>query len=253
MARVLAFSNRKGGSAKTTTTVNIAAALAGKGYKVLVIDADAQAHATISYGYPPKSVKKDLYSFLVEGESLDNVLYGTYLKTLFLIPASMRLTEFERHYSHKEEARKSLRDKLEDYKSEYDFIIFDTPPTFSLLTVAVLIASTELIIPVQTHFLAMESLAAMIKIVRQINKLYNPDLKVKGIIPTFYTKRRNLTRTIIEEIRQNLGNEIILHPVRMNVSLAEAPGYGMTIFQYDPKSNGALDYGRIADQIEAMK
>ena len=253
MVRILAFSNRKGGSAKTTTTVNIAAALAQKGYKVLVIDADAQAHTTISLGYHPKSITKDLYSLLVEDAAVEDVILGTYIKTLSLIPGSMKLTEFERHYSHREEARKYLMEKLEEVKNAYDFIIFDTPPTFSLLTISVLIASLELYIPVQTHFLAMESLAAMIKIVRQINRLYNPSLKVKGVIPTFYTRRRNLTRTIIEEIRQNLGEHIILHPVRMNVSLAEAPGYGMSIFQYDPKSNGAFDYGKIADQIEAIK
>ncbi len=253
MVRVLAFSNRKGGSAKTTTTVNIAAALADRGYRVLVVDADAQAHTSISLGYHPKSIEKDLYSLLVDNESIESVMYGTYIKTLTLIPASMKLTEFERHYSHREEIRMLIRDKIEGVKSDYDFIIFDTPPTFSLLTVSVLIASTELYIPVQTHFLAMESLAAMIKIVRQVNKLYNPELSVKGIIPTFYTRRRNLTRTIIGEIRQNLGEKIILHPVRMNISLAEAPGYGMTIFQYDPKSNGAYDYGKVAEQIEALK
>lgn len=253
MVRVLAFSNRKGGSAKTTTTVNIAAALAEKGYRVLVVDADAQAHTSISLGFHPGDTKKDLYSLLVENESIDMVLHETYLKNLTLIPASMKLTEFERQYSHKEEVRTLLRDKIKAVKSSYDFILFDTPPTFSLLTVSVLIASNELYIPVQTHFLAMESLAAMIKIVRQINKLYNPNLKVKGIIPTFYTSRRNLTRTIIEEIRQNLGEKILLHPVRMNISLAEAPGYGMTIFQYNPGSNGAHDYSKVAEQIEVMR
>ncbi len=253
MARILAFSNRKGGSAKTTTAVNVAAALADRGRRVLVIDADAQAHTTISLGYHPKSIEKDLYSFLVQDERMENVLYGTYSKNLFLIPGSMKLTEFERHYSHREEARSFLKDRISSVKDDYDYIIFDTPPTFSLLTVSVLIASSELYIPVQTHFLAMESLAAMIKIVRQINSLYNPGLEVKGIIPTFYTKRRNLTKTIIEEIRQNLGDRIILHPVRMNVSLAEAPGYGMTIFQYDPKSNGARDYSIVAVQIEEIK
>jgi len=253
VSRIIAFSNRKGGSAKTTTTVNIAAALAEMGHTVLVIDADAQAHTTISLGYPPKSISKDLYSLLVENEPITDILYGTYLKNLMLIPASMKLTEFERHYSHKEEARKLLSERIKGVKDRYDFILIDTPPTFSLLTVSVLIASSEVVIPVQTHFLAMESLAAMIKIVKQINKLYNPDLKISGIIPTFYSSRRNLTRTILEEIRINLGESIILHPVRMNVSLAEAPGYGMTIFQYDEKSNGAFDYRKIAEQIEAMK
>ncbi len=252
MKRVLAFSNRKGGSGKTTTAVNVAAALAHKGNSVLVIDADPQSHTTVSFGISPREVQSDLYSVLVEGKDLNEVVKETYLKNLKLVPATRRLSVYERNYSRTKEARTLLAERLASLNGHYDYVVLDTPPTLSLLTVASLIASSEVFIPMQTHFLCLEGLAEMMTLISKINKLYNQDLKLKGIIPTFFKERTRMSRSIISEIKKNLGESIILHPVRVNISLAEAPSFGKTIFQYRLKSHGAFDYLSIAKQIEGL-
>ena len=251
--RILTISNRKGGSGKTTTVVNVAAALAHKGYKVLIVDTDPQAHTSLSFGITPKSISADLYSVLVEGKKPEEVMVGTYLDKLMIIPATRRLSTYERNYSKVEEARTCLAERISTINGHFDFIILDTPPTMSLLNVAALIASNEVFIPMQTHFLALEGLAEMVTLISKINKLYNPNVRIKGVIPTFYKERTRLSRAILLEIKRTLGDGIILHPVRVNISLAEAPGYGKTIFQYNHKSNGAHDYLTVAKQIEGSK
>lgn len=253
MARIIAISNRKGGSGKTTSTVNVSAALAHKGKDVLVIDADPQAHTTKSFGIMPKDIHLDLYSCLVERRDVEEAIKGTYLKTLKVIPATRRLTLYERNFSREKQARIRLSDCLSSNNREFDYIIFDTPPTLSLLTVSALIASNEVLIPMQTHFLSLDGLTEMVALIAKVNEIYNPDLRLKGIIPTFYKERTRLGRSVIGEIRRNLGEHIVLHPVRVNISLAEAPSFGKTIFQYNSKSNGAFDYFAIARQIEDTK
>ena len=252
MARIISVSNRKGGSGKTTTAVNVSAGLAHRGHSVLLIDADPQAHSTLSLGIRQKQVTYDLYSFLADPSGLERSAVATYLDALRVLPGSSRLAEFEKRYAHKPESRLWLRERLAKVSDLYDFVIFDTPPTLGLLTVSALIAATELLVPMQTHFLAMEGLAEMVRVVRQLNNTQNPQLKLRGIIPTFYRATTRLSSIILGQIRSSLGDTILLHPVRTNVALAEAPSYGRTIFQYDPRSHGAEDYQYIVGQIEEM-
>lgn len=252
MKRIVSISNRKGGCGKTTTTVNVAAALAHKGKKVCVIDADPQAHTTRSFGITPKDINLDLYSVLVDHKDPEEVMVDTYLDKLKVIPATRRLTTFERKYAGLKDARTLLTENIGNLNGGFDYIVFDTPPTLSLMTVSVLIASNEVFIPMQTHFLSLEGLAEMVAVVSKIKKLYNSQLEIKGVIPTFYKENTRLSRAIIHDIKMNLGENIILHPVRVNISLAEAPGYGKTIFQYNLKSHGACDYLAIAKQIEGI-
>jgi len=251
--RILAISNRKGGSGKTTTVVNVGAALAQRGYKVLIVDTDPQAHTSLSFGITPKNISSDLYSILVERKKPEEVMVGTYLDKLMIIPATRRLSTYEKNYSKLEEARTCLAERISTINEYFDFIILDTPPTMSLLNVAALIASNEVFVPMQTHFLSLEGLAEMVTLISKINKLYNPNVKINGVIPTFYKERTRLSRAIFIEIKKTLGDSIILHPIRENISLAEAPGYGKTIFQYNLKSNGAYDYLAVAKQIEGLK
>jgi chromosome partitioning protein len=252
MRRTLSISNRKGGSGKTTTAVNVSAALAHGGNRVLLIDADPQGHTSISLGISQQDTRLDLVSLLVEKRELTEVMAKTYLDTLMVIPATKRLAAYEKSYTGDPEARTSLAENLNRINGAFDYIVYDTPPTVSLLTVSALIASQEVFIPMQTHFLSLEGLAHMVLLISKIKKLYNPNLTLKGVIPTFYRRRTRLSRSIIDEIKKNLGDDIILHPVRVNISLAEAPSYGKTIFQYKRKSNGASDYLAIAKQIEGL-
>ncbi len=250
MKRIISLCNRKGGSGKTTSAVNISAALAHRGKEVLVIDADPQAHTTLSFGITPSDIKADLVSVLAEKKDLKEVMVETYLENLKVVPASRRLTFYERNYARTEEARSALSQRLGEMNGQFDYVIFDTAPTLGLLTIAALIASGEVLVPMQTHFLSMDGLAAVISLIGKLNKLYNPELKLKGIIPTFCKEKTRLSRSTIHEIKDTLGESMVFHPVRVNISLAEAPGFGKTIFQYKLKSRGAYDYLAIADQIE---
>ncbi len=250
MTRIIAISNRKGGTGKTTTSVNLSAALAHHGARVLLIDADPQGHSTISLGITSKKNYPDLTSLLVEKKQPKEIMIKTYLDNLKIIPAGGRLLDYERGYTHEKKARTFLAEQLRSLNGSFEYIILDTPPTLSLMMISSLIASTEVIIPMQTHFLGLEALAGMVSLVSRINRLHNPELKIKGIVPTFYKERALLSRSVVEQISKNLGPHIILHPVRINISLAEAPSFGKTIFQYNMKSNGAYDYLAIAREIE---
>lgn len=247
MSRVIAVSNRKGGSGKTTTAVNVAAALALKGSRVLLVDADPQGHTTLSYGC--RQPGKDLYSMLVDGSEPGSVMSDTSIPGLKIIPASRRLLKFERSLADRKEARLLLRNSLSGLNGDHDYVVIDTPPTVSLLMVSALIASAEVYVPLQAHFLSLEGLAEMVSLVAKINTLYGNGLKIAGVIPTFYRERTNLTRSVIREIRAHFGDDAVLHPVRMSVALAEAPSFGKSIFEYDLKSNGARDYLAVAKQI----
>lgn len=250
MTRIIAISNRKGGTGKTTTSVNLSAALAHSGARVLLIDADPQGHSTISLGIAANKNRPDLTSLLVEKKQPEEIMIKTYLDNLKIIPAGGRLLNYERNYAHEKKTWTLLAEQLRSLNGNFEYIILDTPPTLSLMMVSSLIASTEVIIPMQTHFLSLEALAEMVSLVSKIKRLYNPQLKIKGIVPTFYKERARLSRSVIEQISKNLGPHIILHPVRVNISLAEAPSFGKTIFQYNMKSNGAYDYLAIAREIE---
>ncbi len=252
MARVIAFSNIKGGSGKTTTTVNIASALAHRNHRVLLIDTDPQAHATISLGLTSKNIRHDLFSLLIEEREIGSTMYNTGIKGLKLIPASKRLVSFEKNYSRNKEARLYLSERIKDILDEYDYITIDTPPTISLLTFSALISAREVIIPVQAHFLGMKGVFDMVRLLYKINQIYKTDLKLAGIVPTFFNEKMKLSKAVVEEVRSSLGENIFLHPVRSNISLAEAPMFGKSIFQYNKKSIGASDYLRVAIQIEEM-
>lgn len=249
MGRVLSISNRKGGCGKTTSSVSIAAALAHRGYRVLLVDVDPQAHTTLSLGVRERDKNMDLNAVLLNGQKIENMVKKTYLENLHLVPGSKQLKEFEKNNAQKKSARTILTEKLNPLIGKYDFIIIDTPPTFGLLTISALIASQEVYVPMQTHYLGFDGLSDIVKLIYSINRLYNPVLMLKGIIPTFYKERTRLAKVIVEKIRENLGPDIIMHPIRINISLAEAPGYGKTIFQYNPKCRAADDYSIVADQI----
>ena len=249
MARVITIGNRKGGSGKTTTAVCVAAGLAHRGRSVLIVDLDPQAHATLSLGV--RTVPSGgMYAVLAEGRPLSEILLPTYRENLRLLPGSRRLSEYERVYTPVREARHRLAEALRPAASSFDFVIMDTPPTLGLLTISALIASTELYIPMQAHYLALDGLADMIRTVATINKLYGTELRIRGVIPTFFQERARLSKAVLADIRSHLGDNAILSPVRTSIALAEAPSHGMSIFQYDAKSAGAMDYLAVVARID---
>ncbi|MFP4301900.1 MAG: ParA family protein [Alkalispirochaetaceae bacterium] len=249
MKRSIVFTNRKGGCGKTTTAVNVAAAFAHMGRRVLLIDTDPQAHATMSFGIEQGALSADLTAVLRGEISARGALRRTHTPRLTILPASRRLAAYERNHAGDREARTRLAEVLGDLDSTFEFVIFDTPPTSGLLTVQALVAATEAYIPMQSHFLAMEGMVEIVEVVDQVRKHYNRELEIKGIIPTFVGEQKEISRQIMEEVEDELGEGIFLKPVRINDALAEAPGFGKTVFQYDIRSRGALDYYRVAQEI----
>lgn len=252
MGRTIAISNRKGGSGKTTTSVNLAAALAHKGKKVLLVDADPQGHSALSIGARVRPDHKTLFDMLVNGVEAEETVRSTYLSTFHLIPGGSRLATYERDHAADISARLRLSDRLDSLREQYDYVLIDTPPTLGLMTICSLVASTDVLVPMQAHFLAMEGLAEIIRVLSGIKKYYGRTVQLLGVIPTFYQANTRLSRAIMGQIRDRLGAGAVLHPVRSNTSLAEAPSHGLTIFQYRPGSNGAYDYLHLANQVENL-
>ncbi len=249
MKRSIVFANRKGGCGKTTTAVNVAAAFAHMGHRVLLVDTDPQAHSTMSLGVEQGMLQADLTAVLRGEISPRNALRPTYAPRLTILPASRRLAAYERTHASDRHARGRLREVLEDLQEEFEILCFDTPPTSGLLTVQALVAGREAYVPMQAHFLAMEGMIEIVDVVEQVRKHYNRELSIKGIIPTFVGGTKEISQQIIEEVEEELGEGIFLRPVRINDALAEAPGFGKTVFQYDIRSKGALDYYRVAQEI----
>ena len=252
IGRRLVFTNRKGGCGKTTTSVNIAAALAHMGNTVLVVDADPQAHATMSLGVSIADLEADLGEVTLGRASAEEALRDTYVPRLKVIPASRRLEELERRFAADSEARSWMTARLAATMDRFDYTIFDTPPTTQLLTMSALVAAREAFVPMQAHFLAMEGMVEIVELVEQTQRQTNPALTIRGIIPTFFEESAAFSREIMEELRTRLGEEVVLDPIRHNSALAEAPGRGRTIFQHDLRSGGALDYYRLAVRIRAL-
>jgi len=258
LGRTIAIGNRKGGSGKTTTSVNLAAALAHKGRKVLLVDADAQGHSALSlgssvtFGSGAMPEQKTLFDVLVNGAGPEEAVRSTYLPAFHLIPGGSRLATYERDHATDPSAKLRLADRLDSIRDRYDYVLIDTPPTLGLMTICSLIASTDVLVPMQAHFLAMEGLAETIRVLGGIEKYYHRTVRLLGVIPTFYQANARLSRAIIGQVKDRLGASAVLHPIRTNIALAEAPSHGKTIFQYQPRSNGARDYLHLANQVESL-
>jgi chromosome partitioning protein len=255
MATTIVLANRKGGSGKTTSTINIADGLARAGKRVLVVDADSQAQATISCGVLPYQLSSSLYDLLhllADGQQLGAQLLSTIIKDkkpFHLLPAKPDLAALEVEIAHKENCQTLLKDLLMEVENSYDYILIDLPPALGLLSVSGLVAARWLIIPIEPTFLSMDGLAQMTGILYKINADLNPELRLLGILPVKCDLRTNLARSVIAEIRQNFGDDNLLPAVRNDIKLAEAPSFGKTIFEYAPTCRGAQDYSQTVDII----
>ncbi len=252
MNRFIVFANRKGGCGKTTTAVNVAHALAMKKKKILLIDLDPQAHATISMGKTPGSHNQGIVHLLKGEADLKDAIIRTDPDGVSLIPSSRELTSFEIEFSSEKGSEILLAQRLSGNIDEFDYLIFDPPPTVGLLTVSALAAAQEVFIPMQMHFLAMEGLAEMMRLIYTVNATCNPKVRMSGVIPTFYNKNTRIAKEITKDIVKNFGEDKLFPGIRMNISLAEAPGHGKSVLEYAPDSPGAADYMELAERIDSM-
>lgn len=246
----IGVTNRKGGSGKTTTSVNLAAALAITGARVLLVDADPQAHSALSLGMKSVSGEKNLFDVLVGGTDVRAAFRMIPHARLSVLFGGRRLLEFERDYSRINSARTALLNALSRVDADIDYVLIDTPPTLRLLTVCSIVASSHVIVPMQMHFLAMEGLAETVRILRGIQTHFGRTVEFLGVVPTFFSAHTRLSQAVISDIRQTFGERSILHPIRPNIALAEAPGHGKSVFHHAPRSHGAADYLALANQIQ---
>lgn len=249
--RVVAISNQKGGEGKTTTAVNLAASLAAGEHRVLLVDLDPQANASSSVGYPRGSVQAGTYELMLAGVSFADVVRPTELTSLWVVPASADLAGAEVELVNLEARETALTRALAPVLegSDYDFVIFDCPPSLGLLTINALVASDRVIIPMQAKYFSLEGLGALKGTIDAIRGSLNPRLAIEGIVFCMFDPRTNLAQQVVNEVREHFGDVVYDTVVPINVRLSESPSFGKPALLYDIESRGAQSYLQLAREV----
>lgn len=253
MTKIIAVANQKGGVGKTTTVLNLAAALAESGMNVLAVDFDPQGNMSSGFGIDINNLKYSVYEAIMGQCEPSEAVSETYSKNLDLMASNMELSGAEIELLDIEEREFALKKCLDKIGKKYDYILIDCPPSLSLLTVNALTAADSVMIPIQCEYYAMEGLSQMLKSVGLIRKRLNKGLKVNGILFTMYDGRNNLSGQVVESVRSALKEYIYETIIPRNVRVAEAPSYGMPVTEYDPHSSGAENYRKLAAELIAKE
>lgn len=251
MARVISLVNQKGGVGKTTTSVNLASALSELGRKVLLIDLDPQGNASSGLGLKRHEYQdSNAYHALIGEQSLAETIYKTTKQNLFVSPANSDLVgaEIELVDQHRREYK--LKEAIEVINDEYDYILIDCPPSLGMLTLNALTAAQTFMVPLQCEYYALEGLSQLLNTAGLIKKSLNPNLRIEGIVLTMFDTRNNLSHQVVSEIQTHFGDKVFKAVIPRNVRLSEAPSHGLSIFDYDAKSIGALKYKELAKELD---
>lgn len=250
MGKAIAIFNQKGGVGKTTTNINLAACLAKKGKKILVLDIDPQGNTTSGLGIEKKALKKSSYDLMIEDDiNAEDVILKTGVDNLDIIPANVSLSGAEVELAIIRGREKRLKKALNQVKAKYDFIFIDCPPSLGLLTINSLTAVDSVLIPIQCEFYALEGVAQLMNTIEIVRKNLNEKLYVQGVILSMFDGRTNLSVQVVEEVKKYFREKVYKTVIPRNVRLAEAPSYGLPIIEYDPKSKGAEAYREFADEF----
>lgn len=249
MGRVIAIANQKGGVGKTTTAINLSAAIAKKGKKVLVIDSDPQGNTTSGFGVDKNELENTIYELLLGECSVHDCILKEVIPNVSILPANVNLAAAEIEMIGIEKKEYILKNEIDWIKDDYDYIMIDCPPSLSMLTVNAMTTANTVLVPIQCEYYALEGLSQLIYTVNLVKERLNPKLDMEGVVFTMYDSRTNLSSQVVENVKSHLKQKVYNTVIPRNIRLAEAPSYGMPINMYDPKSAGAESYASLADEI----
>ena len=251
MTNIISIVNQKGGVGKTTTSVNLSAYLAQKGKKVLIIDLDPQGNATSGYGLDKTELESSVYDVLVNEIPISDAIRKEQRENLDICPTNINLAGAEVELVSAMSRETILKRSVDEIRDSYDYILIDCPPSLGLLTINALAASTGIIVPIQGEYYALEGLTQLIDTVNLVKKHLNPKIGIFGVIITMFDGRTQLTRQVTDEVKKYFGDKVFDTVIPRNIRLAEAPSFGKTIAEYDPKSRGGRAYSELAEEVIA--
>ena len=253
MAKIISFSNQKGGVGKTSTCVNVCAALALQGKHVLLIDIDPQGNATTGFGFSKNNLTNSVYNLLIDDVNPADTIHKTKLENLDLLPASIDLAGAEVELVYVKNREKRLKERVEQLLPLYDYIMIDCPPSLGLLTINALTASDSVIIPIQSEYYALEGLSQLMNTIKLVTKHLNPSLIIDGVVVTMYDGRALISKQILAEINKFFGKKMFETVIPRNIRVSEAPSHGVPVMLHDPRCTGAKAYIALANEFLARE
>lgn len=249
MGRVIAITNRKGGVGKTTTSINLGAALAAQGLSTLIVDCDPQANTTAGLGFPRDPSRRSLYHALMLDVPLSDLVLKCEVDGLHLVPSDKDLVGATVELVDRSNRENTLRQKIEPVRDKFSFILLDSPPALDLLALNALVAADSVLVPVQCEYLALEGVSELLETLIRVRRSHNPKLAMEGILLTMFDERTNLSRQVRDDLKDFFGDQVFNTLIPRNVKLAEAPSHGKPILLYDPLCRGAESYSELAKEI----